>query len=310
MAQHYRAEWDSREAEIGERLGGAFDVTAGTALFGRPANPDADTVAAILSQDVGGAPQGSGEAPDVPAPDDTSVVDLRGSSMIVQPLRPHAPAGRGTVGAPATTRWAYDLKETDEPPPPKSFDQLKGLAAYFVPWLGKWYWETVVQGTANATAWRVVKNVPGQQYAKALVNFHQQRTVLTEDVNDSYTRIMDLAFGSATDAARILGSGNTGGGYYAESYWNSLGQRVRAETTEFFRMAFEQHMGHVDAPDVSEIDPTVSGEGNMVALNDVPEHVDNPRVRDVLFGPIKNTSSMVTERSINGLPESYGPPPE
>src|SRR5664280_412593 len=117
MAQHYRADWDSREAEIGDRLGGAFDVTTGTALFGRPANPDADTVAAILSQDIGGAEQTPGEIPDVYS-SDPSVVDLRGSSLVVQPLRPLTPAGSGTTitrpPVPATTRWAYDMPEADE----------------------------------------------------------------------------------------------------------------------------------------------------------------------------------------------------
>jgi hypothetical protein len=102
QAQHYRADWDSREGEITDRLGGAFDVTASTGFFGRPANPDADTVAAILGQGVGPSEKAPGEAPDV-SESDPSVVDLRGSSLVVQPF--DSPAQTFTPGrVPAVTR--------------------------------------------------------------------------------------------------------------------------------------------------------------------------------------------------------------
>jgi len=95
-------------------LGGAFDVGAGTgtAFFGRPANPDAATVAAILNQERWRAETAPGDAPDVSA-SDPSVVDLRGSSLVVQPLR-SAPPIPATLGAPAPStpaalRAAYEL---------------------------------------------------------------------------------------------------------------------------------------------------------------------------------------------------------
>jgi len=118
QAQHYRAEWDSSDSEITNQLGGAFDVGAGTgtAFFGRPANPDAATVAAILNQDVGAAETAPGDAPDVSASDPT-VVDLRGSSLVVQPLRSAQPTpaslGVPAPSTPGALRAAYEL--TDAP---------------------------------------------------------------------------------------------------------------------------------------------------------------------------------------------------
>jgi len=132
-AQHYRAEWDARETEIGDRLGGAFDVTtSGTAFFGRPANPDADTVAAILGQDIGGAEQAPGEAPDASG-SDPSVVDLRGSSGVVQLLRQPMPAvinrhsptiTRSTPLAPVVSPWEENWPETESAPDPRSERKL------------------------------------------------------------------------------------------------------------------------------------------------------------------------------------------
>jgi hypothetical protein len=127
-AQHYRAEWDAREGEITDRLGGAFDVTAGTAFFGRPANPDADAVAAILGQDVGGATQASGEVPDASA-SDPSVVDLRGSSGVVQMLQQPTPVivnrrsptiTRSTMRAPATPPGDGTWQEIEPTPEPRN----------------------------------------------------------------------------------------------------------------------------------------------------------------------------------------------
>jgi hypothetical protein len=128
-AQSYRAEWDSREGEITGRLDGAFDVGTGTAFFGRPANPDADTVAAILGQDPGGTkPTADDDTPGVAiSPDlpdsDPSVVDLRGSSLVVQLPHQSVPVathGRGATIArsakqmPSTSDWARDWSDAGE----------------------------------------------------------------------------------------------------------------------------------------------------------------------------------------------------
>jgi len=130
-AQHYRADWDSREGDITNRLGGAFDVGTGTAFFGRPANPDADVVAAILGQGAGGTKPTSDDdnpavanSPDLPN-SDPSVVDLQGSSLVVrlpQHPVPVAAHGRGrTIArsakqAPATQK-SDDNWQEDKPAP-------------------------------------------------------------------------------------------------------------------------------------------------------------------------------------------------
>lgn len=124
QAQRYRAEWDARETEVTDRLGGAFDVTPATSFFGRPANPDADVVAKILSQDIGSATQASGGVPDAFA-SDPSVVDLRGSSLVVQPFdqptltlkHGHVPAiTRSTTRAPVMSRLVDDGSEVESAP--------------------------------------------------------------------------------------------------------------------------------------------------------------------------------------------------
>jgi hypothetical protein len=128
QAQRYRAEWDARETEVTDRLGGAFDVTPATSFFGRPANPDADVVAKILSQDIGSATQASGGVPDAFA-SDPSVVDLRGSSLVVQPLRPptgvaingrNSPIPRPMTQASVTPPWGDNWSESEPPPDPSS----------------------------------------------------------------------------------------------------------------------------------------------------------------------------------------------
>lgn len=293
-AQHYRAEWDAREAEIGDRLGGAFDVTtSGTAFFGRPANPDADTVAAILGQDVSDAELAPGEAPDV-STSDASVVDLRGSSLVVQLLRPPVPAarlGRGTMPArsttraPATSRWTHDLSEPAEPPPPpSSLNQLNELIAYFGPALGKYYWETVIQGTAKATLWGRVKNVRGMKSLSALAGFSEQWKDGTEELGGAYTESLESTFGFATDAAYVLGNGNpnSNGDEFIASTSGSLDYQVRKLKVKISEMLFTGFTDHSEQIDAYELETPV-GEGNVVPLNDVPDHPDAYRLRSILF---------------------------
>jgi hypothetical protein len=106
--------------------------------------------------------------------------------------------------------------------------------------LGKWYWESVAQGTAKATLWGLAKNVRGQQYAKALYDFNGQRTELTQEVSDSDARIMRLSVGDSQNLVRVLTLPTSNGGEYTEEHWISIPQRVRAETAEFFKLAFGQ----------------------------------------------------------------------
>ena len=276
MAQHYRAEWDDRDAEVGSRLGGAFDVSGGTAFFGRPANPDADTVAAILGQDVGGGPPGPSDRSAASDPD-SSVVDLRGSSMIVQPRSQVTTAGVGPTKAshpvrppsPSGPAWVYDLSGPDESSSPgHTPSSLQGLVAYFGPWLGRWYWETLAQGTATATAWGIVKNVPGQKYYKALYDAHEKRVSLGEAMNEVVNDILEPTFSGITSGARVLGRGDTGGGEFAESYNDSIGHSFGTAKVKIYETIFGEHAGHVDAPDLGELEP-VGIEGGVPVLSNV-----------------------------------------
>lgn len=305
LAQHYRAEWDSRESEISDQLGGAFDVGPATGFFGEPANPDADTVAR-LSQVGGGASPDQGAAPD-DSDWDTSVVDLRGSSGVVSLLRsgvinPRAPTSASGSRMP---RWAYDWPETEAPPPSRPPSQLQGLLAYFGPWLGDWY-KSFAVGTAKAT----FRNpIPGDPRVSAIIGFNKQRIALQGTMAKSDDPLLQLISGGATDVALISGSPYSSGDGFAAGYFGEISQRGGRLAVDAFATAFSQFTGHFGGGiDLSKLAPP-SGEGNMVPVTGAGEGPDYPRWKGLLF-PSPNMSNLVTPRSINGLPESYGPPPE
>jgi hypothetical protein len=282
QALHYRAEWDSRETEITNQLGGAFDVGAGTAFFGQPANPNAETVAAILGQDVGASETASGEAPEIPAAD-PSVVDLRGSSMVVQPLLQGTPAvvrGGSSVRTSVTPGWTYDSPDAgDIAPPARPPSQGQGLLSYFGPWLGDWY-KDFAKDTAKETVWGFGKRIPGQPYAKALFEFNEQRVDLTNEMNEAYSPLLELAFGGATKAANSLGNPYSSGEGLAESQFDSIHEAGSEVILSSWKMAFKQFTGHFGGLDLGEL-KTESGAGNVVPVNDVPVHPDYARL---MFG--------------------------
>jgi hypothetical protein len=289
-AQHYRAEWDAREAEVGDRLGGAFEVGTGTAFFGRPANPDAATVAAILGQDTGGTePAAAGGAPDV-SDEDASVVDLRGSSMVVQPSRPPArtltpgrvpPLPHATTRPPASSHWAYDLSEPAEPPPPPDSDsQLQELIAYFGPKLGEYYWKTVIQGTAKATLWGRVKNVPGMKALSALTGFEEQQKEGTKELGDAYTEYGESWNSYATNAVSVLANPYSDGSAFIASSSGSMDYQVRKLKVKISEMLFTGIAGHFEMPDGEEL-KTPEGDYNMVPILGGGAHPDASRLRSI-----------------------------
>ena len=283
MAQRYRAEWDARETEIGGRLGGAFTVTTGTAFFGRPANPDADTVAAILGQDIDGAEQTSGEVPDV-SDSDTSVVDLRDSSLVVPLSRPPAYAGLNSRSPTSASRWTYEMTANMEPPAsPSSTKQLNALIAYFGPWLGKWYWETVIQGAAKSTAWGRLKGIPGMGYVNAVVGADEQRESGTEELSGAYTELSDSGFSYASNTAAILANPYSNGGAFIESTSGSLEYQVSKLKVKISEMLFKGFSDRSEMPDLEELRAPV-GEGNVVPIYGRGAHPDQFRINNVLFG--------------------------
>lgn len=270
-AQSYRADWDAREGDIADRLGGAFDVHAGTAFFGIPANPDADTIAALIGQPTSNTnpaatePPDASNIPDVPdvaaetetpdlADSDPSVVDLRGSSLIVQP------PGSGVVSTQIQTRssgslmprWAY---EWAEPPPPrrKGPSELEQLFAYFNPQLGEWYKETVFFGTIKSTFWGAATKLPGGKIAKKLVESKDQVDGLTEELGGMYGEQYEKTFEDSMLYARALGNQYNSGSQYLEYDNDSLAHSGRKMTAEIYKIAFNQHASQVEAPDAAEL---------------------------------------------------------
>ena len=219
QAQHYRAEWDSSDSEITNQLGGAFDVGAGTgtAFFGRPANPDAATVAAILNQDVGAAETAPGDVPDVSA-SDPSVVDLRGSSLVVQPLRP-APPIPAALGAPAPStpadlRAAYELTDGTEAAPATAASSSFSVDDFRAQMRAKLdaKLQGEVKGKAIALFWDLTKGIPGQTVAKNLVELNDTRQEITDEITDSSEELFSgPIFGRGTDLVLAMGNPNRSG---------------------------------------------------------------------------------------------------
>jgi hypothetical protein len=277
QAQRYRAEWDSRETEIGDRLGDAFTVGAGTGYFGQPAGPEA-AGAARLSQIGGNSSAGSDNAPVLPD-SDPSVVDLRESSLVVQPFaRPIRPS----LGGSHATQWAYELTDSAErPPPPSSTKQLNALIAYFGPWLGKWYWETVVQGYAKSTVWGRLKGIPGMGYVNAAVGADEQRESGTEELGGTYIESIGDTSSYASNAAVVLASRYGNGDAFINSTAGSVEYQVAKMKVKFSEMVFKGFTDRSEMPSRDDLQAPES-DGKVRPIFGRGDHPD--AFRQVLFG--------------------------
>lgn len=280
QAQVYRAEWDSRESEIGDRLGDAFVVSPGTAFFGQPAGPEA-AGAALLSRIGGDTSAGSDAAPAL-SDSDPAVVDLRDSSLVVPLFRPPVRPGLGGRSPATATRQAYELTDSAEPPPAAT-SQLKALIAYFGPWLGKWYWETVVQGYAKSTAWGRLKNIPGMGYVNAVSGANEQRISSTEELGGAYTEYSNALFSYGSNSAAILANPYSDGSAFIDSTAGSLEYQVSQLKVKIWEMAFASHASHAEMPGADDLQAPES-EGNMVPVNGAGAHPDQFRLNNVLLG--------------------------
>lgn len=273
QAQHYRADWDSREAGITDRLGGAFDVAAGTSFFGRPANPDADAVAAILGQDIGGATQASGEVPDAFA-SDPSVVDLRGSSLVVQPfdspirtLTPgHVPAiTRSTARARVLPRWVDDGPEVESAADPRNIRN----------WWTKWH--PYVQGKVTdlelAYVYMGIKEMGGDS-VQALASLPEKaknaldlKKNLSEHITEYLSSIFSIA-GQATDP----GANYTALGDQLSDTFQASGTNFRDDANKGMSNNFWLRLGGT----IQEGSPAEVGAGIAQGLSD--------DTHDLIFG--------------------------
>jgi hypothetical protein len=277
QAQRYRAEWDARETAIGDRLGDAFTVGTGTAFFGQPAGPE-EAGAVALSQVGGNSSAGSDNAPVLPD-SDPSVVDLRESSLVVQPFaRPTRPS----LGGSHASRWAYEMTDSAErPPPPSSTKQLNALIAYFGPWLGKWYWETVVQGYAKSTVWGRLKSIPGMGYVNAVVGADEQRESGTEELGETYAESIGGTSSYASNAAVVLASRYGDGDAFINSTAGSVEYQVAKMKVKFSEMVFKGFTDRSEMPGRDDLRAPES-DGNARPIFGRGDHPD--AFRQVLFG--------------------------
>jgi hypothetical protein len=211
QAQHYRAEWDSREGEVGERLDGAFEVTEGTAFFGKSANPDARTIAAILGQPIGEPESGSAAASAATESDD-AVVYLRGSSLVEppQPVPSVLTTRHTSVLLAAELRGMYELTTGGEEPTAASsslsIDDLRAQVRERLE-------EKVkgdLKGKAIALFWDLTKDVPGQAVAKNFYELNGQRHEITNALAEQNEELLSgPIFGGATDLVFAMGNPNS-----------------------------------------------------------------------------------------------------
>jgi hypothetical protein len=286
MAQHYRAEWDAREAEIGNRLGGAFDVTTGTALFGRPANPDADTVAAILGQDIGGAEQAPGEIPDVYG-SDPSVVDLRGSSLVVPLLRQPTPAvthGRGATRAPATTSWVYDWPDSNEGvsavQSQRAVPSMKN-AIFFNDWYAGSL-TNIATETLFGLIPEYVSRFPLRGLVTTISGFKDDYESIWNPLKIKAVEIVGAISSGSQQVLTTMGNPYGGdpeaGSSYDQSV-NSIGDETQSWAKYKALDIFSSKV--LSSPDLNEVMKTPVGDSNVMPLHNVPVYPDYARL---LFG--------------------------
>jgi hypothetical protein len=239
-AQHYRAEWDSREEEVAQRLGGAFETTGNgdvhRNLFGSSNTaPDSAEVAAILGQPAGDA--GTVD----PTGGDTSVVDL--SSVAPGGVPSVSPVALSPGGAPVL----------GEPSPPAPVDSA--LAQYLRYFGGelKGYYKGVAISTLKETGWGLLEKVPYQPYAKALVEFDDNRKEYEKKLAELNERLIDLALGRPESLAYAAAAGNAAG---TEAYWEQMPLEVRKLTVEYMKLAFGSLTSHA-AIDLGKLRPSI-----------------------------------------------------
>jgi hypothetical protein len=264
MAQHNRDVWDARETESSILLGGAFAVTTGTAFFGRPANPDADTVAAILGQDIGGAEQAPGDAPDV-SDADSEVVDLRGSSLVVPLLRQPMPAATSTSastiirGGSHLPRWVYDSGEPDEDistvRPKREVPSMKN-AEFF----NDWYASSLIN-TATETLFGLIPeyysrlpNLPLRGLVKTIWGFKEDYESIGNPLKKKALEIVNVIGSGSQQVVTTMGNPYGGSPEAGSSYFQSVGSIGEETQTEAKYKALEIASTKVfPSPDMNDV---------------------------------------------------------
>jgi hypothetical protein len=174
------------------------------------------------------------------------------------------------------------MTDNAEPPPSASTQKLNKLIAYFGPWLGKWYWETVIQGYAKSTAWGRLKGLPGMGYVNAVVGANEQRISNTEELGGAVTDMSTSLFSYATNTAAIAANPSSNGDAFIESTAGSLDYQVRELKVKIWEMVFDSHSSHVEMPGADDLqDPEVGG--NVEPIYGRSAHPDQFRSNNSLL---------------------------
>jgi len=306
-AQHYRAEWDSREGEITNRLGGAFDVGSSQNVYRNffgSGNVDPNSVADLIglnAADASAAAGSSDTASDAmpgAAPDavesDASVVDLRGSSsLVVQPLR----QGVVTTKMPArssgslTPRWAYEWPDPNSSAPRyRDPTQVEMLVRYFSPWLADYYKEigSGIKGEAESLIKEKLFGKPpgyrGKEYVSAVKSFNSDRKEMGKEAEEMTEPLTD--FSGVSNAALALGSAHNSGAELIDENNRSLQEAGNHVVVGAWKMIYNRIKGRSGEFKLLEEkeEPGFGEGGDVVPVNDVPEHADSFRVNNILFG--------------------------
>jgi hypothetical protein len=272
MARSYRADWDDRETTIENQLRGAFEVRTGTSFFGQPAGPSADEIAAILGQDLGVAarPAGSGSGNDTMDIDtgDPSVVDLRDSSLIVQPLRASTqPVVASRIRRTPGPDHRLGGGDPDEPEP-RTPGHARQLAGYFGEYLQGYYLEDLPERYATARAGQALSRIPGIETVKAFYDFGSKVGEMREEIGGWYLGLADTGMGGAIDAARVLGSPRGRGEAYSESYDTRVARETSGLQAKIYKLVHGEIADHFEV-ELDSLEP-VEGDGFVVPLADVP----------------------------------------
>jgi hypothetical protein len=228
-AQHYRADWDARQKETGQRLAGVFD-TGGTAFFGQP-NADAKAIAAILGDTRAGA--GPAAEPESVLPD-TAVVQLLQQPTAIK-IRGAAPTPLSTTPSPALPRMKEENGAKQESTPNLRREVAAAIARRFVDLhieyaedqVKEWAWDLLGEGTAA----RVIRT--GYET-------EETRRDLTERIGGMYTDFIKRFGEYAKTAARTSASPRSSDAELADTQEKEVMRSGQEMPEKFNEMALGQ----------------------------------------------------------------------
>jgi hypothetical protein len=231
-AQHYRADWDARQKESGQRLAGVFDTggTTFSAFFGLP-NADAKAIAAILGDTGAGA--SPAREPEIVLPD-TAVVRLLQQPTGIN-LRGPAPPPLSTTPAPELPRGK---EENAAATPNELKDGVKARALGFVDAkveqaeddVKEWVWGLFGDGTVGRTV-------------KEVRHFDEHRKSLTEKIAGIYTDFIDGITNYCNGAVGVVGSLGNNGLEETEEKGKEVGKRALQIPGKLIKIAFGEVNG-------------------------------------------------------------------